>query len=111
VKALARTIAVGSILLGIFLVTRTYRLERLLASTMPRSRDSATGRTLPEVLGRDGTIFVSEGEAKALDTSRTYSTFGWPFAVLGVLLAAASRDRKRPIEAAPESESPWTARR
>src|SRR5262249_8148631 len=38
-KILARAIAVASILLGLFLVTRTYRLEREYAATMPRGRD------------------------------------------------------------------------
>ncbi|HVU51175.1 MAG TPA: hypothetical protein VHL80_10840 [Polyangia bacterium] len=109
-KGVARAIAAVSILLGLFLLTRTYRLERQYAATLPQSRDPASGRTLPEVVARDTTIYVNEAEAKTLDTSRVYSTFGWPFAVLGVLLAAASRNR-RPLEAAPESESPWTARR
>ena len=110
-KGAARAIAVASILLGLFLVTRTFRLERQIGATMPQSPDTGLGRIMPEVVGRDTTVYVTEAEAKALDTSRVYSTFGWPFAALGVLLAVASRTRRPPVEAAPESENPWTARR
>jgi len=110
-KGVARAIAVASILLGLFLVTRTLRLERQYGAAMPQSRDSASGRIMAEVVSHDTTVYVTEAEAKVLDTSRVYSTFGWPFAVLGVLLAVASRTRRLPFEAAPESENPWTARR
>jgi hypothetical protein len=110
-KGVARAIAVASILLGLFLVTRTFRLERQFGEMIPQSRDTAAGRTMPEVVGHDTTVYVTEVEAKALDTSRVYATFGWPFAVLGVLLAVASRTRRPPLEAPPESEDPWTARR
>jgi hypothetical protein len=110
VKLVARAIAAASILVGLFLVTRTFRLERQYTATMPQARDSAAGRTLPELVGHDTTVYVTEAEAKTLDTSRVYATFGWPFIVLGVLLAATSRNRRMPVEA-PESESPWTARR
>jgi hypothetical protein len=110
-KGVARAIAVASILLGFFLLTRTFRLERHYGTTMPQSRDDASGRTLPEIIGRGTTIYVTEAEAKTLDTSREYSTFGWPFTVLGLLLAVSSRNRRPLVEAAPESENPWTARR
>jgi hypothetical protein len=111
VKIAARAIAAASFLLGIFLVSRTYRLERQYTATMPRDRDIAAGRTVPELVRHETTVYVTESEAKDLEASRTYSTFGGPFAVLGVLLAAGSRNRRPPIEAAPESQSPWTARR
>jgi hypothetical protein len=111
-KILARAIAVASILLGLFLVTRTYWLERDYAARMPRGRDLATGRTVQILVGRETTLYVDELEAKALETARTYFTFGWPFVILGALLGAASRERRRPgIDVAPESESPWSARR
>jgi hypothetical protein len=111
VKILARAIAVASILLGIFLVSRTYVLESQYGSTMPRGRDLSTGRTVQVVASHGAQVYVTESEAKALDTARTYFTFGWPFVILGVLLAAASRERRPSIEAAPESESQWSARR
>ena len=110
-KYLARAIAVASILLGAFLVSRTYLLEKQYISTLPRGRDPATGHTIPMILNHDVSVYGTEPEAKALDTARTYVTFGWPFVVLGVLLAAASRERRISVEAAPESESKWSARR
>ena len=63
------------------------------------------------VIGHDTTVYVAEAEAKALDTARTYLTFGWPFVILGVLLVASSRERRPVVEAAPESQNPWKARR
>jgi hypothetical protein len=108
-KGVARAIAVASILLGLFLVTRTFRLERQFGATMPKSRDSTSGRVMPEVVGHDTTVYVTEAEGKALETSRVYSTFGWPFAVLGVLLIVASRNR-RPLGALADGEVPWTER-
>jgi hypothetical protein len=111
-KSLARAIAVASILLGLFLVTRTYRLEREYASTMPRGRDLPAGRTVQILVGRETTVYVNEGEAKALEAARTYFTFGWPFVILGALLAASSRTRPPVGDMAPEeSETPWSARR
>ncbi len=110
-KYLARAIALASILLGAFLVSRTYLLENQYISTLPRTRDVTTGRTVPMILNHDVGVYGTEPEAKALDTARTYVTFGWPFVVLGVLLAAASRERRIAVEAAPESESQWSARR
>jgi hypothetical protein len=111
VKYLARAIALASILLGAFLVSRTYLLENQYISTLPRTRDPATGRTVPMILKHDVGVYGTEPDSKALDTARTYVTFGWPFVVLGVLLAAASRERRISVEAAPESESQWSARR
>jgi hypothetical protein len=109
VKLVARAIAVASIVLGFFLVTRTYVLESRYASEMPRSRDPSLGRLNPVLVSRQTQVYVTDAEVKILDTSRTYVTFGWPFVILGVLLAAASRER-RPLGAAPESDSQWSAR-
>jgi hypothetical protein len=111
VKLVARAIAAASIVLGLFLVSRTYILEARFDETMPRGRDLASGRTVPVVIGHDTTVYVAEAEAKALDTARTYLTFGWPFVILGVLLVASSRERRPVVEAAPESQNPWKARR
>jgi hypothetical protein len=111
VKVLARFISVASILLGLFLVTRTFMIEKRYASEMPRGRDVASGRTVQILVSHETRVYVTENEARALDSSQTYFTFGWPFVVLGVLLGAASRERRPPVEVAPESESPWTARR
>jgi hypothetical protein len=110
-KILARGVAIASILLGLFLVTRSYRLETDYVARMPRVRDLESGRGVEVVIGRDTTVFVSDPEAKALDASRTSMTFGWPFIVLGTLLIAASRERRPSVDVAPESEDPWTARR
>ena len=111
-KYVARVIALASILLGAFLLSRTYMLERNYGAVMPRGRDLEAGRIVPVVIDRDVSVYVDEAEARALDAARTYETFGWPFLVLGVLLGLASRDRRPPaVEVAPESESPWTARR
>jgi hypothetical protein len=111
VKILARFISVASILLGLFLVTRTFMLEKRYAAEMPRGRDVSLGRSVQIVVSHETRVYVTESEARALDTSQTYFTFGWPFVILGVLLAAASRERRAPVEVAPESESQWTARR
>lgn len=110
-KILARVISVASILLGLFLVSRTFILESRYASTMPRGRDVLAGRTVPVLVSHDTRVFVSEIEAKTLDTAQTYFTFGWPFVILGILLAAASRERRPPPVLATESDSPWTERR
>ena len=110
-KLVARAIAAASILLGLFLVTRTYLLESRYDKTMPRGRDLPSGRTTAVTIRHDTTVYVAEAEARALDTSRTYFTFGWPFVILGVLLVVSSRERRPPVDVAPESESPWTARR
>lgn len=109
-KLLARAIAVASILLGAFLVTRTYMLESRYAATMPQTRDVSTGRTVQVVVSHETRVYLTDAEVKNLDASHTYVTFGWPFVVLGVLLAAASRER-RPLDAPPESDSQWSARR
>jgi hypothetical protein len=111
VKVLARIISAACVFLGLYLVTRTFVLEARYASTMPRDRDSAAARTIPKVVSHETRVFVTEAEAKVLDTSQTYFTFGWPFVVLGVLLAAASRERKPQFEAPPESDTPWRAGR
>jgi hypothetical protein len=111
VKILARAISVASILLGLFLVSRTYFLENRYASAMPRGRDLAEGRTVQVLVTHETSVYVTETEAKALDAARTYFTFGWSFVILGGLLVAASRERRVPTDAAPESESQWSARR
>jgi hypothetical protein len=110
-KILARGVAVASIVLGLYLVTRSYRLETDYAARMPHVRDLQMGRGVEVVIGRDTTVFVSDPEAKALDAARTSMTFGWPFIILGGLLIAASRERRPPVDVAPESENPWAARR
>jgi hypothetical protein len=111
VKVLARVISVACIFLGLFLVTRTFVLEARYASTMPHEKDATTARTIPMVVAHETRVFVTDTEAKVLDTAQTYFTFGWPFVVLGVLLAAASRERKPPFETPPESDTPWRAGR
>jgi len=111
VKILARAISVASILLGVLLVSRTLVLENEYASTMPRGRDVVAGRTNAVTVRHDTRVYVSDAEARALDTAETYFTFGWPFVVLGILLLATSRERRISVEPAPESENPWTARR
>jgi hypothetical protein len=111
VKVLARVISVACIFLGLFLVTRTFVLEARYASTMPREKDSVGARTVPMIVTHDTRVFVNEAEAKVLDTAQTYFTFGWPFVVLGVLLAAASRERKPLLDTPPESDTPWRAGR
>ncbi|HEV3031162.1 MAG TPA: hypothetical protein VG319_05940, partial [Polyangia bacterium] len=73
-------------------------------------RDTVAGRITPVVVGHETHVYVTETEAKTLDTAQTYFTFGWPFVILGVLLAAASRER-RPSFVPMESDSPWTERR
>jgi hypothetical protein len=110
VKILPRAISIASILLGLFLVSRTFILENKYASAMPRGRDTVAGRITPVVVGHETHVYVTETEAKTLDTAQTYFTFGWPFVILGVLLAAASRER-RPSFVPTESDSPWTERR
>lgn len=111
-RILARVISVASILLGLFIVSRTYFLENRYASAMPRGRDLTEDRTVQVLVAHETSVYVTEGEAKALDTARTYFTFGWSFVILGGLLVAASRERRPPTsEAAPESESQWSARR
>jgi hypothetical protein len=110
VKILPRAISIASILLGLFLVSRTFILESRYASAMPRGRDTAAGRITPVVVTHQTRVYVTEAEAKTLDTAQTYFTFGWPFVILGVLLAAASRERRPPF-VPPESDSPWTERR
>jgi hypothetical protein len=111
VKILARVISVASVLLGLFLVSRTFILEGRYAATMPRGRDVLAGRTTSMVVGHDTRVFGTEAEAKTLDTAQTYFTFGWPFVILGVLLAAASRERRPPPIPVTESDSLWTDRR
>ena len=110
-KTLARVISATSIFLGLFLVSRTFVLEARYASTMPRGRDVASGRTVTMLVSHDTRVFVTEAEAKTLDTAQTYFTFGWPFVILGLLLAAGARARRPPMEEAPESQSQWSARR
>jgi hypothetical protein len=111
VKVLARIISVACILLGLFLVTRTFVLETRYAATMPHEKDAAAARTIPMIVAHETRVFVTDAEAKVLDTAQTYFTFGWPFVVLGVLLAAASRERKPQFETPPESDTPWRAGR
>jgi hypothetical protein len=111
VRILARAISVASVLLGLFLVSRTFVLENRYASAMPRGRDILTGRTVPVTVTHDVRVYVTEVEAKTLDTAQTYFTFGWPFVILGVLLAAASRERRNPTTLATETEGGWQDRR
>jgi hypothetical protein len=94
VKILARVISLACVALGLFLVSRTFVLESRYASTMPRGRDILSARTTPVTVSHDVLVYVSEAEAKTLDTAQTYFTFGWPFVVLGLLLVVASRERR-----------------
>jgi hypothetical protein len=111
VKHVARAIALASVLLGVYLVSRTYVLENRYASSMPRERDLPAGRTVEALVSHGTHVFVTDIEARALDASRTYVPFGWPFVVLGVLLAASSRERRPLGSPPPESDTPWSARR
>ena len=110
-KILPRAISIASIVLGIFLVSRTVMIENRYASSMPRDRDVSVGRTTLALVTHDTRVYVTEAEAKTLDTAQTYFTFGWPFVVLGVLLAAASRERRPPFVPPADTDSPWTERR
>jgi hypothetical protein len=106
-KIVARAIALAAMVLGLFLVTRTYRLERAYAEAMPHQRDLPARRTVQVLVTHRTPVFVTDAEAKLLETSRTYVAFGWPFIVLGILLVAASREHSPPaVEVAPERESP-----
>jgi hypothetical protein len=111
VKLLRRTIAIASILLGVLLISRTSVLERQYAATMPRERDAVSGRVVPLLVSHETRVYVSDGEAKIMESAQTYFTFGWPFVVLGILLAVAARERRIPLEPVTESEMHWTDRR
>jgi putative Ca2+/H+ antiporter (TMEM165/GDT1 family) len=111
VKILPRAISIASIVLGVFLVSRTFVLENRYASVMPHGRDVMAGRTTPVLVGHETHVYVTEAEAKTLDAAQTYFTFGWAFVILGVLLAAASRERRPPFMPSTDSDSPWTERR
>jgi hypothetical protein len=111
VKLLRRTVAIACVLLGLLLVSRTSVLERRYASTMPRERDALGGRNVPLVVSHGTRVYVSDGEAKTIESAQTYFIFGWPFVVLGILLAVASRERRVPLEPVTDSETRWTDRR
>jgi len=87
---LRRRLVWVAFLVGLASVAWVAYLDRSYASTMPRTSDPSSGRTIPMIVDHGARIFVSAAEAGRYDQARMRMNLGVIFCIVGAVVAATS---------------------
>jgi hypothetical protein len=83
-----RRLLTGASVLFVFAVLGwMFYLEFSYTESMPRQRDSGSGRVVPMVINHGHHIFVTDAEARRLQNAELFLKIGGPLGGLGILLA------------------------